>query len=104
MKKVRFMLLAIAVIAIAGGTLAFKAKFSEDICTGDALALGGGVFTCKIQNHPVLPDQTATCEDIDAYELVPDNEQTIPVCTTEVEACEEDNTFCALTTLDLIED
>ena len=53
MKKIKFMLLSLALLAVVGGALAFKAKYIETFCTTNARALPVG-YTCKdAQNIPL---------------------------------------------------
>ena len=40
MKKLKFMLLSFAMVAVVGGALAFKAKYSTSYCTGVVPASG----------------------------------------------------------------
>jgi hypothetical protein len=83
MKKVRIMLLAIAVIAIAGGTLAFKAKFSiPKICYTATFTDAAGVPTCT---DPDINDpETRTCslEDLGVLTSTAAALNYVPVCTT----------------------
>lgn len=47
MKKVKIMLMAILIMAIAGGAIAFKTKFGNAFCTGEpTINLVNGQFTC----------------------------------------------------------
>jgi hypothetical protein len=49
MKKVKFMLLSLALVAVVGGALAFKAKTAHRFCSTIAHNVGG-VSTCKVDN------------------------------------------------------
>lgn len=46
MKKVKIMLMSMAILAIVGGALAFKAKFTTEFCT--LTTTTGGALTCPI--------------------------------------------------------
>src|SRR5438034_11778642 len=45
MKKIKFMLLSLALLAVVGGALAFKAKYSVSFCTTKAVQING-ISTC----------------------------------------------------------
>jgi hypothetical protein len=45
MKRIKMMLLSLALFAVVGGALAFKAKFGQLLCATDAI-LNAGVYTC----------------------------------------------------------
>jgi hypothetical protein len=45
MKKVKIMLMSMAVLAIIGGALAFKARFTQTYCTLTAIPVIGGTYT-----------------------------------------------------------
>jgi hypothetical protein len=45
MKRIKIMLLSLALFAVVGGALAFKAKFTKTFCTTNAI-LNAGVYTC----------------------------------------------------------
>lgn len=48
MKKIKIMLMSLLILAVAGGALAFKAKFSKEYCTTLAkTTVQGGALTCK---------------------------------------------------------
>ncbi|MBO9201404.1 MULTISPECIES: hypothetical protein [Niastella] len=53
MKKIKIMLMAIALLGVVGGALAFKAKskFGAPICTVAAIPVGT-TFTCTNSNFP----------------------------------------------------
>jgi hypothetical protein len=73
MKKLRIMLLSLALFAIVGGALAFKAKFDTDYCTTNTIPDGSGGFTC-----PASPDVCLILEN--STTLVGDEPATF--CTT----------------------
>jgi hypothetical protein len=54
MKKIKFMLLSLALIAVVGGALGFKARFHDSFCTAPAVDNGSGVFTCQIPGQATL--------------------------------------------------
>jgi hypothetical protein len=49
MKKVKVMLLSLAMLAVVGGALAFKAKYSDDFCYTTAHIVNGA-YTCVVSN------------------------------------------------------
>jgi hypothetical protein len=49
MKKVKIMLMSMAVIAIIGGALAFKAKYTQAFCTLTGIELPSGGYTYDTQ-------------------------------------------------------
>jgi hypothetical protein len=59
MKKVKIMLASIAILAIVGGALAFKAKYQETICFTDT-TLFEGKATCTDPNNNGNPLACAT--------------------------------------------
>lgn len=73
MKKIKIMLLSLALFAVVGGALAFKAKFSHDWCI--APSYGNG-FTCTtlFQENTFITD----CVDRGNY----DNAGAVLSCTT----------------------
>ncbi|THU39498.1 hypothetical protein FAM09_13420 [Niastella caeni] len=58
MKKIKIMLFSLALIAVVGGALAFKAKFVEEYCT--TTTLNG---TCSY-NGPTGAPRPLTCTDV----------------------------------------
>jgi hypothetical protein len=46
MKKIKFMLMSLALFAVIGGALAFKAKFSNTWCITTAKLSANGLYTC----------------------------------------------------------
>ena len=68
MKKVKIMLLSLALIAVVGGALAFKVKIgSTKFCTGTVYVTAGG-NTCSIPD-PDFPSQRLTIQCQAAYDL-----------------------------------
>ena len=80
MKRVKVMLLAIAVIAIAAGTLAFKARYSIHYCTVAANETAFGQYTCTTTN-PLGGNRPLTCNHI-ALDRKVTTSFVVPVCTT----------------------
>jgi hypothetical protein len=68
MKKVKIMFMSIAVLAVVGGALAFKAKFNQPICTMDP-----GIDPTTVTN-------TLACPVVPATLTIPNPEA--PVLTT----------------------
>lgn len=54
MKKVKMMLLSLLVLAVVGGTLAFKAKFNRTFCFTDSTQNGAGEWVCP--ENPVCAE------------------------------------------------
>lgn len=54
MKKVKIMLLSLLVLAVAGGALAFKAKFNKSYCTTFPIDDGAGLLICP--NTTICPE------------------------------------------------
>jgi len=58
MKKVKIMLLSLLVLAVAGGAMAFNAKFNQSFCTTATIDIGGGVAGCPeavdISSCPII--------------------------------------------------
>ena len=52
MKKIKFMLFSLALLAVVGGTLAFKAKYNVRFCTTKAAKVMG-VSTCVVAGTPL---------------------------------------------------
>ena len=52
MKKIKFMLLSLAVLAVVGGTLAFKARYLQDWCSTTAAQVNQ-VSTCIVQGAAI---------------------------------------------------
>jgi hypothetical protein len=48
MKKLKIMLLSIALLAVVGGALAFKANLDRKFCVIDMVENGQGVLTCPV--------------------------------------------------------
>jgi hypothetical protein len=46
MKKIKFMLMSLALFAVVGGALAFKAKFTNSWCITSAKLSANGLYTC----------------------------------------------------------
>jgi hypothetical protein len=95
MKKVKIMLLSLALFAVVGGALAFKAKFSESYCKTATIQVAGGGFACAanpgacqlINNSTTifeLPAQTTYC-----YTLLPVGQ----INCAGVVDCKESTTF-----------
>jgi hypothetical protein len=82
MKKVGIMLLAIAAIAIAGSTLAFKAKFrGPKICYTAAFTDTQGIPTCTDPNEVDPEIRTCSLEDWASTSTAAGWNYS-PVCTT----------------------
>ena len=87
MKKIKFMLLSLALFAVVGGTLAFKAKFNQTWCSTKAVKVGSN-YVCALcpdlaitltttNNIAHAIQQTTWCSTdpyIDAFDQ--------PTCTT----------------------
>ena len=54
MKKLKIMLLSLALFAVIGGALAFKAKYTSAYCTRLAIQDAFGVSTCSVAGGAVL--------------------------------------------------
>jgi hypothetical protein len=54
MKKIKIMLLSLALFAVVGGALAFKARFTDSFCT--APYLGGSAPLCPNLTINSVPD------------------------------------------------
>ena len=57
MKKIKFMLLSLALLAVVGGALAFKAKYQQDYCTTIAKVINGASTCYDMAASPT----TLTC-------------------------------------------
>lgn len=72
MKKVKIMLTSIALLALVGGALAFKAKFSTSYCTTNTILDAQGAVTCPVSpgscpeliNHTTVGGTTNYCTTI----------------------------------------
>jgi hypothetical protein len=82
MKRIRMMLLSLALFAVVGGALAFKAKYTRTFCTTSA-TLNAGVFTCidPVNNKVLTCPTTVNFSTID---IAPG--ATPAFCTTTVNA------------------
>jgi hypothetical protein len=79
MKKIKFMLLSLALVAVVGGALAFKARYHTTFCTTFATRVDADhPWTCQIEGQAVLTCPTITTTTVAA----PVNDQIQPVCTT----------------------
>jgi hypothetical protein len=76
MKKLKIMLLSLALFAVVGGALAFKAKFSRDFCVTEVT--GSAICSEQVCPNP-LPDQTIVLTGQTFY------------CTAEIANCQEDS-------------
>ena len=64
MKKVKIMLLSLALFAVVGGALAFKAKHTKQYCTTDAYWNGNAqspVYYCSFDQGGALGITTTSC-------------------------------------------
>ena len=52
MKKVKIMLLSLALIAVVGGALAFKSKLGSTFCTAPAYGSSSTQFYCDFDTDP----------------------------------------------------
>lgn len=78
MKRVKLMLMAILALAVAGGTLSFKAKFKHlSYCTAGATTVGAN-WTCEGFAHDGF------CTELDS-DLTDDGPYLITLCTAEVQ-------------------
>ena len=65
MKRIKLMLTSLALFAVVGGALAFKANFDQSFCT--AFPDGTGTDAClkacptRIDNRQILPTGTLVC-------------------------------------------
>jgi hypothetical protein len=102
MKKVKIMLMSLAIIAVVGGALAFKAKHnSSTFCTTLAVQVNG-VFTCT--DALGIPLTCPTSIELSTTD-VPNSAQ--PVCTTDRpagQACDNVQPACASTTVTIVAD
>jgi hypothetical protein len=96
MKKIKIMLLSLALFAVVGGALAFKAKFNKTYCTTLSIANPAGGFFC-----PDAADKV--CVQLDNYSTqVILNKPTTTYCYTEKPfgiACDAITTCDFITTL-----
>ena len=53
MKKIKFMLMSLAFLAVVGGALAFKASFGSTFCTGDIPLVGTCTDSGVVCPNPV---------------------------------------------------
>ena len=96
MKRVKIMLLSLALFAVVGGALAFKAKFDNTWCTTDAY-FAAGVYYCSFK--PVgIPTTTTICGQDPIIELTTDPLGVKKVCTTVVDPSLGCNTTCGVLT------
>lgn len=74
MKKIKMMLMSLALLAVVGGALAFKAKFNAKFCTTAAVL--------NAQNVKVCPNAPSYCPNLlQASTTTTQNEDAI-YCTT----------------------
>jgi hypothetical protein len=71
MKKINIMLLSLALFAVVGGALAFKAKFSDTFCTTNAYFNAAGAYYCSFK-PPGLPTTTTHCGPLVAINVTTD--------------------------------
>ena len=93
MKKVKFMLLSLALVAVVGGALAFKAKSGNQFCTTLASTFGvAGAFTCV---DPADANATLHCPNLLINRTTGGSAGNF-VCTTivPVNGCGTDNPIC----------
>lgn len=66
MKKLKIMLLSLALFAVVGGALAFKAKFSTEFCTTDWNGRACVLETCPdfIENQILKVGTPVICTEI----------------------------------------
>jgi hypothetical protein len=99
MKKIKFMLMSLALVAVVGGALAFKAKFDQTFCTTNAIQQANGVFTCSDATGARLTCPTS----FDAKQLDPNHAAgDVPFCSAvydEVEGCVGNPCFEAPTSI-----
>ena len=94
MKKIKIMLISLALFAIVGGALAFKAKFHDSFCTADAYFNGVGVYYCSFRLVG-LPTTTKLCVR-ELPNLTTDESGVKKVCTTTPDAGVGCNTICPI--------
>lgn len=82
MKKVKIMLLSLALFAVVGGALAFKAKFDQSFCTNDAyFDQVAGTYYCSFK--PVgAATTTKLCPNLVQNSFYTDASGVLKVCTT----------------------
>ena len=73
MKKVKIMLLSLALFAVVGGALAFKAKFQTDFCTTKTILVGG---------QPACPVSPAACPLFEDITTIDPGETGVRFCYT----------------------
>jgi len=81
MKKVKIMLLSLALFAVVGGALAFKAKFSNDWCLATPYADATGFYCTHNVGGPVT---TKECQVLDENVTTDNSNPAEPIisCTT----------------------
>ena len=88
MQKVKMMLLSLALFAVVGGALAFKAKFTNTWCTTDAYQDPVSLtFYCSFNNNGAVT--TTTCNGNKIINIKTDDVNPNPVqkvCTTQIDA------------------
>lgn len=91
MKKIKMMLLSLALFAVVGGALAFKARFQTDFCTAPT-EQGVACTQIACANHAIS-------------KIDPKNQADF-VCTTTYDqnGCASENLLCTTTTLRLTPD
>jgi hypothetical protein len=76
MKKVKFMLMSLALIAVVGGALAFKAKYTDSFCTSFAPKNLAGQYICTTNGGAAL-----SCPTLITNKRLVDPGTNPPVCT-----------------------
>jgi hypothetical protein len=92
-------LLSLALFAVVGGALAFKAKFSDTFCTTNAYFNAAGVYYCSFKPAG-LPITTTTCGPVPVpfITIDPALGAIKKVCTTNVDPVLNCNTTCPVLT------
>lgn len=81
MKKIKIMMLSLALFAIIGGALAFKAKFDQTFCTNLAYFNASGDYYCTFK--PIgVQTTTKLCPNLAANSMYTDVSGILKVCTT----------------------
>ncbi len=81
MKRIKMMLLSLALFAVVGAALAFKARFTDTFCT--AIPNGTGIHACDAKACSIFTDQVVIGQTGTAVCTAPyddNNCQTPPPC------------------------
>jgi hypothetical protein len=93
MRRIKFMLLSLAMFAVVGGALAFKAKYLVSYCTADPFSINNQ-WTCT--DTRVIPSLKVSCTNPPTLSTT---EGAVNVfCTTTPQAGNVCTTYCTETT------